>query len=92
MNMGLLNVRSWKKGKFEDMCTEMMETKLDVMAVTQTTLRGDVVENYRACDFVGKGRNKMERLGGGGGKLLIRGMVLLLNKSILSAHMRKRRT
>ena len=62
--MGLVNVRSWKSGKLGDVCEEMKRCNLDVLAVTQTTLRGDVSEGYKGYSFIGKGRKNMTRMGG----------------------------
>ena len=65
LSVGLVNVRSWKGGKLSDVCEEMKRSRTDVLAVTQTTLRGDVSEEYEGYKFLGKGRKNMTKLGGG---------------------------
>lgn len=64
-----MNIRNLGKGKFEDIVHEMDSVGLDMLVVTQTTLRGNVMEvdeidNYK---FIGKGREKIKRSGGGVG-------------------------
>ena len=67
MNIGLINVRSWKKGKFQDVTSEMGRNGLDILTVTQTNLRGKVTTNDGDYTFLGKGRENMSRAGGGVG-------------------------
>ena len=58
-------MRSWKKGRFEVICNEMKENNLEILALTQTNLRGDVVKHHQGYKLIGKGRDKYPRQGGG---------------------------
>ena len=70
LRVGLLNVRSWKCGKLGDICEAMINTNMDVLAVTQTTLRGEVMESHQGFKFLGKGRRDKVRMGGGVGVIV----------------------
>ena len=45
----------WNVGKHHDIANEMEENNLDVMAVTQTNLRGNIDEISGNFRFIGKG-------------------------------------
>ena len=72
ISLGLINVQSWKKGKFEEVIREMKENQLDILGVTQTTLRGEINHSHDDFHFAGKGRVKQTRAGGGVG-IIFRG-------------------
>ena len=46
---------------------EMKSSDIDILAITQTTLRGEVQENFQEYSMIGKGREKFARQGGGVG-------------------------
>ena len=46
---------------------EMKSLDIDILAITQTTLRGEVQENFQEYSMIGKGREKFARQGGGVG-------------------------
>ena len=76
-----MNVENWKPGKLEEIIGEMKENCVDILGVTQTTLRGEVNESYDGFVFIGKGRKKQTRNGGGvgvifreGGDFLVEGL------------------
>ena len=73
VNVGLINVRSWKEGKVNDIVKEMSSVDLHNLAVTQTTLRDEVSQNLDGYRFLGKGRVNMNRMGGGVGVIVNEG-------------------
>ena len=56
VNIGLVNVRSWRAGILEEICKENENCNLNLLAVTQTTLWGNIDEYYKDYRMVGKGR------------------------------------
>ena len=52
----------------EEICKEMEKCNLNLLAVTQTTLRGSINEYYKDYRMVGKGREKFCKQGGGVGQ------------------------
>ena len=68
--MGVVNIQNWSSGKFQDISREMHSNGLDIMAVTQTNLKGKVIEEDGSFLFLGKGRSKWDRLGGGIGMII----------------------
>ena len=67
LNLGLVNIRDMKPGKFESICQEMEANMLDILMLTQTTLRGDINNVHKNYRFLGKGRVMNGRQGGGVG-------------------------
>ena len=71
INLVLINVRSWKAEKLEEVCKEMEEVKLDCLAITHTNLRGNVDERFKEFRMFGKGRDHFTKQGGGVGPLYV---------------------
>ena len=67
MNLGLVNVRSWKIGKLEEICDEMNKADLDFLAITQTNLRGNIDDRFKEYKMLCKGREYFTKQGGGVG-------------------------
>ena len=67
MRMGQMNVRGLGLGKYEDMCKELEEQYMDVVAVTETHLRGNGCLRSGKYKLVYKGRSKQQTIGGGVG-------------------------
>ena len=65
MKFGCLNVRGWGVGKFQDVCKELNEWRLDVVGITETHLRDVVRMEGDEYVMLGKGRRKQEKMGGG---------------------------
>ena len=62
---GLINVRSWGVGKLGEISMQMDENGMDFLAVTQTTLRDEVEQEWGNYRFKGVGRRRMRNAGGG---------------------------
>ena len=43
----------------------MKSSEIEILALTQTTLRGEIQENFQEYSMIGKGREKLTRQGGG---------------------------
>ena len=67
MRLGCLNVNGMNVGKLEDVMHECSEWNIDVMGVTETHMRDvlEVIDQERKYKFIGKGRRKQSRKGGG---------------------------
>ena len=65
MKFGCLNVRGWGVGKFQDVCKELNEWRLDLVGITETHLRDVVRMEGDEYVMLGKGRRKQEKMGGG---------------------------
>ena len=60
----MVNVRSWK---LEEICREMKSTEIELLAIMQTTLRGEIQEVFQDYRMIGKSRENFSRQGGGVG-------------------------
>ena len=60
-----MNVRGWGIGKFEDVCRELNEWRMDLVGITETHLRDAVRMEGSEYVMIGKGRTRQEKLGGG---------------------------
>ena len=52
-------------GKLGEISKEMEKSGIDLLAVTQTNLRGNINEVFNEYRMLGKGRDKFSRQGGG---------------------------
>ena len=67
LQMGCINVRGWNLGKFKGLSDECREWNIDVIGVTETNLRGEVDREDEFFKFIGKGRERISKKGGGVG-------------------------
>ena len=65
--IGCVNVRGWKTGKFVDLTEELHAWDFDVIGITQTCLRERVSFENEEYKMINKGRSKMTKAGGGVG-------------------------
>jgi len=70
MRVGQINVRGLGIGKHEDICKELEEQRMDVVAITETHLRGSGCLRSGKYELVYKGRSKQQTKGGGVGIII----------------------
>ena len=70
IRIGCINIRGFTLGKFEDVCTELKDSDLDIIGLTETQLREVCARENESFRFIGKGRSKQVRQGGGVGLLV----------------------
>ena len=59
---------------------EMEKTGINLLAITQTTLRGDINENFNDYRMLGKGRKNFSKLGGGVGLIFKEGQGITIEE------------
>ena len=69
INIACINIRDLNIVKFDALSKEMDDNDIDIVCVTQTTLRGNLNRDGTIYNMIGKGRCRMVRRGGGVGVL-----------------------
>ena len=67
LQVGCVNVRGWNLGKFNGLSEECREWDIDIIGLTETSLRGDLMTEDENFKLIGKGRERIGKKGGGVG-------------------------